>query len=56
VRVVAFKGEDGDATGREQQSARAAHNRLRSNDSDALSSMNALIAYQAASNAAQFCS
>jgi len=51
-----LQGEGADATGREQQSARAAHNRLRSSHSDPLSAMNALIAYQAAPNPAQFCS
>ena len=50
------QGEDADATGRERQSARAAHNRLRDSHSDPLSALKALIAYQAAASPAQFCS
>ena len=51
------QGKDGDAesAGRERQSARAAQARLRDGGSDALSALNALLAYEAAANPAQFC-
>lgn len=50
-----MQGADAESAARERQSARAAQARLRSSDSDALSTLNAFLAFQASDNTSAFC-